>query len=225
MGIPWLSKLTAAPRFASNDTVCIERFFVGCPQPMHCPAPKYVQSVMPLMRSWLQQYGGLQYGRLLPDQKNNLVIINRKPGGTRYIANTNDLVAIAAAEGWNSFVSVGSYNLMLTHIQQASLTASFHGADLALAMLFKRDFSAIIEILLNQGRREDPWYLYQANGASLKIIRWILHHTQVPEWVNEPEEVQRRGKYKNRLSWRRKSINFTLPLESWRTVLQTAGSV
>eukprot|EP01060_Flectonema_neradi_P022493 TRINITY_DN30739_c0_g1_i1.p1 TRINITY_DN30739_c0_g1~~TRINITY_DN30739_c0_g1_i1.p1 ORF type:complete len:513 (+),score=77.40 TRINITY_DN30739_c0_g1_i1:84-1622(+) len=225
MGIPWLEKLTTAPKFAQNDTVCVERFFVGCPQPMHCPAPKFVNTMMPLMRGWLREFGSLRYDRLSVPKLNKLVIINRRPGGTRYIANSKLLLEAATRNGWDAMEAVGSYNLMLNHIQNAALTASFHGADLALTMLFMRDGTALIEILLNQGRREDPWYVYQANGAPITIIRWILHHTHVPEWITEAEEVQRRGKYKNRLSWRRKAINFTLPVEGWQAALQAADLV
>ncbi|KAJ9467400.1 hypothetical protein DIPPA_14680 [Diplonema papillatum] len=227
--IPFLNDMTFVPQFDPTAVTCFRRVVMGCPPPRACPAPKYFSTIQPLYQAFLRSQYGLDYTQPA-DPGRVLYLVNRRPLGSRYIANAAEMVDAAREKGWDA----GGLELWDTkglpfwkaaqRLQRAAVVAGMHGADLGYAIIFLRRGSVVVETLLRHASREDPWYVYQAHGARVHAVRWLVDHRQVPEWANQSVETQTE-RYSNNISWRRKATNFTLPLDGWARVLRRVGGI
>ena len=237
-GIPWLHDIFLPPPKTHNRTVCFEKLVWGCPYPRACPTPKYISLLMPLYQFWLTETYGLNFTHDVIEEdgckhKGNLVILTRDPQRSRYITNWEALFeaskgkacfkTVRRVEMWNATEKL--YPEMVSAFQNADAVISMHGADLAMGHTLMRRDTVGIEILPMDTEREDPFYVYQAHGAHIHLIRWLVNLDYIPEWGNFNGSAvwDYRGRYNNHKSWRRQLKNFTLPVEGWVDVLEYAN--
>eukprot|EP01065_Artemidia_motanka_P000970 TRINITY_DN10455_c0_g1_i1.p1 TRINITY_DN10455_c0_g1~~TRINITY_DN10455_c0_g1_i1.p1 ORF type:complete len:525 (+),score=70.76 TRINITY_DN10455_c0_g1_i1:138-1712(+) len=219
LGMPWIADATAVelPREACLNVT------IACPW-RHCPTPKYLASIMPLYQRWLARKYQYSYTPPAPSARRRLLLMVRKPGGTRYIENHPALAAAAEQAGWivdtvHVWRARKAYGNLSALLQSADVVASMHGADIALALILLRQGTVAIEVLLSHAFLEDPFYVFQGAGAGVHVLRWAIPPSAVPQWRNfsVPE-----GRVKDVNSWRRQRIEFTLPTAGWADALTAA---
>ena len=229
-GIPFLDAIIASPthRFMNSKTICFEKLIISCPPPRMSPLSKYTHTISPLVRHWLAKNFafGLEPPRLV---QKRLVIINRKPGGTRFIANINELVQSSYIAGWEPSVlefwnSGKSYLKMATLLQNTAVLVGTFGGDLTL-QVFLRPNAVVIEVSLEHAASVDPFYLFQGIGSQMHFVRWFLRPSSIPELRGNPnmtswEDDYNTPDYFN--SWIRIVKNMTLPIPSFLSTLNIA---
>ena len=239
LGLPWLRDiLLRPPQLPANKVTCFSRLVWGCPVPRACPTAKYVATLMPLYKHWLHHTYGLTFERppviAVGGTGKTLLMLLRDPDRSRYISNWETLGAAAKESTtfkrvetlslWNA--TPDSYTRIVNAFQSADVVLSMHGADLSLAITLMAHGSVAVEILPKTAVREDPFYVYQAFGSKVHLIRWLLHLPDIPGWTAfDLDPRDERGRYRNHYSWRRQLVPFPLPVESLLTVLRLADSV
>eukprot|EP01062_Namystynia_karyoxenos_P006419 TRINITY_DN12248_c2_g1_i1.p1 TRINITY_DN12248_c2_g1~~TRINITY_DN12248_c2_g1_i1.p1 ORF type:complete len:623 (+),score=145.20 TRINITY_DN12248_c2_g1_i1:55-1923(+) len=229
LGMPWVSDI--APPQAAADGICLPRVVIACPL-RHCPTPKYLASQMPTFQRWLSRRYGLSFAPPPPPApgpapRRRLLLLVRKPGGTRFVVNHPELAAAAVERGWevetlHVWRARGAYGNFSVAFQRCDVVASMHGADLALGLALMRQGTVAVEILLAHAVAEDPFYVFQGAGAGVHVLRWLLPAPAVPEWRGWPVP---QGYVKDKHSWRRHSTPFSLPPGGFLRVLAAAAAL
>eukprot|EP01062_Namystynia_karyoxenos_P052534 TRINITY_DN42103_c0_g1_i1.p1 TRINITY_DN42103_c0_g1~~TRINITY_DN42103_c0_g1_i1.p1 ORF type:complete len:720 (+),score=94.87 TRINITY_DN42103_c0_g1_i1:55-2160(+) len=194
--------------------------------------------------SMRRELGGATRGRVPPPpvprlprgERRGLLLLVRRPGGSRYLANWRDLAAAAEADGWRVHAPlsggasvVDRLHAVVEAAAHCELLAALHGSELALAALWRRG-GFVLEIC-HWPPCPDQWFAAASRGHA-HFARWQLPATSV-HWGNTTAAITRaagmdvtadREAAAFELARRRPS-SVDVPISAWRTVLAFATAL
>eukprot|EP01062_Namystynia_karyoxenos_P064878 TRINITY_DN5802_c1_g2_i1.p1 TRINITY_DN5802_c1_g2~~TRINITY_DN5802_c1_g2_i1.p1 ORF type:complete len:766 (+),score=201.44 TRINITY_DN5802_c1_g2_i1:79-2376(+) len=172
-----------------------------------CPLANTMGPMRP-MQNWLERKHGFSFAPLPwpaagSGRRPLLLMLLRRWGGDRFLANWEQLAAAARREGYDvqhplSTEGSGPENRaakllrLAADMQRAHVLVGCHGAEIA-GMPFMPRGSVVVEILPTAMRYLDMWYVRQAEAAELSLVRWVLHHRHVFWAAPAPREQLHSG--------------------------------
>eukprot|EP01065_Artemidia_motanka_P021220 TRINITY_DN25346_c0_g1_i1.p1 TRINITY_DN25346_c0_g1~~TRINITY_DN25346_c0_g1_i1.p1 ORF type:complete len:621 (+),score=179.03 TRINITY_DN25346_c0_g1_i1:98-1960(+) len=191
VGLPWPADLIRESR-ASWTVPGYWRLALGCEL---CPPQMLLFRTMPVLRRWLSlQYEGFSFDRLplAVGRSRQLLILNRMPHGTRWIANAAQMRSWAAALGWNATLRrvdrpCGYARDIATLMHSADVVVGFNGVDLSIAATLQKPGSVIVEIIDEEYAYIDAWEMFQGMfGSELQVLRLVIPHDTISYPVSGP---------------------------------------
>ena len=230
-GIPFLDDVISQPTNnfdAEGKTVCFEKLIMACPPPRLSPISKYTNTISPLVRYWMNRNWNFDFSRPSKGILKRLAIVNRRPGGTRYLANANELMRAAYIHGgweptefeyWNGQKTFLEYATLL---QNTAVLVGIFGGDLSL-QLFMRSRSVVVEVSLWHSSQNDPFYVFQSIGSGIHAVRWFVKLSAIKELSHIKSNSEWLiGNTQTSNPWIRKVLNMTLPLSGFLSTLDIA---
>eukprot|EP01062_Namystynia_karyoxenos_P037162 TRINITY_DN27065_c0_g1_i1.p1 TRINITY_DN27065_c0_g1~~TRINITY_DN27065_c0_g1_i1.p1 ORF type:complete len:647 (+),score=133.72 TRINITY_DN27065_c0_g1_i1:94-1941(+) len=223
-GLPWLADFAPAP-----PEMGFHQLAVACGR---CPPQWHVAGLLGTVRRWLQRRYRLSFAPRPsrdPGAPRRLLMIQRRPNGSRWIANFPAAAAAAADDGWQVDTAelwrrCGYGGLVPSLIQGADVIAGMHGADLAYALTLARPRTAVAEIVPEAYAAHDPWYAFQGVAAGAILVRWVIPDGSLNYTARTAEEIDSlaRAVAGRPNYWRKLPCNVTLALDGWRRMLRIA---
>ena len=165
-----------------------------------------------------------------------LTLLMRCPGGSRYLAGHEEMRRVARQEGFvvatpppvPIFLQMTA---LVTVLQRTHVLAGVHGSELA-PMLFMPNGSVVVEIVPQEFRYHDAWYVGQAAASGLHLLRLTPFATTYTMYGEGHGRVCGRHFYKyekkvleepnDESSYRQLASNITLSTHTWKTTLTLA---
>eukprot|EP01059_Diplonema_ambulator_P004312 TRINITY_DN14009_c0_g1_i1.p1 TRINITY_DN14009_c0_g1~~TRINITY_DN14009_c0_g1_i1.p1 ORF type:complete len:592 (+),score=160.17 TRINITY_DN14009_c0_g1_i1:26-1801(+) len=208
-----------------------------------CAEENSMEPMEPLW-NWLQNVHKMSFTPLGKVQRRNMLLMLRRPGTSRSIANPGEMASTADSLGWNVSLPLdpttenGTIWMkmldVLPLLQECSLLVGFHGTELA-PMIFMPRGSAVVEIVPLYFRYLDAWYIHQAKASSLHLVRWTPANSSVvygAPWntsetfahYNQKYEQLYYSELKEGRRWefgaRALRSSLTVPMGEWEEVLR-----
>eukprot|EP01059_Diplonema_ambulator_P012279 TRINITY_DN2253_c0_g1_i2.p1 TRINITY_DN2253_c0_g1~~TRINITY_DN2253_c0_g1_i2.p1 ORF type:complete len:554 (+),score=85.90 TRINITY_DN2253_c0_g1_i2:32-1663(+) len=200
-----------------------------------CPTPDSMEPIQPF-QTWLKSKLKMSFEPVAPLSPTITVMV-RCPGGSRYLENAPLMLRTAQEEGYTvrnaSTVPVFTQmNTLVQTLQSTNVITSIHGSEIA-PMLFMRNGSVVIEIIPNEFRYLDAWYITQAAAAGLHLIRLSPNQTNVKYHFNGKANVcgSSKHRYEKKIhknigsqesNYRQLSSSISINMDTWRDVLRLA---
>eukprot|EP01062_Namystynia_karyoxenos_P004253 TRINITY_DN11500_c0_g1_i2.p1 TRINITY_DN11500_c0_g1~~TRINITY_DN11500_c0_g1_i2.p1 ORF type:complete len:588 (+),score=115.84 TRINITY_DN11500_c0_g1_i2:120-1766(+) len=171
----WLARLATFRSRQSLTGACAAAVHLACPRPA-CPAHHRLAGSMGLIRLWL---GAPRVPLPHPaaGEQPLLLLNNRRPGGTRYITNTAQLLAAAQRQGlWDARL-LPMWALKAAEMEpllrRCGAFVSLHGADIMFALLFLPPLSIVVEMWNSEFVRKEPVYVELGAVAGMQHMQWL----------------------------------------------------
>eukprot|EP00754_Rhynchopus_humris_P043686 Rhum_TRINITY_DN3444_c0_g1::Rhum_TRINITY_DN3444_c0_g1_i1::g.10662::m.10662 len=210
-----------------------------------CPASDSMRPIAPFQR-WLAAAKRLSFAPLsVPSPVSasgaagaalRLTLLMRCPGGSRYLAGHEEMRRVARQEGFvvatpppvPIFLQMTA---LVTVLQRTHVLAGVHGSELA-PMLFMPNGSVVVEIVPQEFRYHDAWYVRQAAASGLHLLRLTPFATTYTMYGEGHGRVCGRHFYKyekkvleepnDEASYRQLASNVTLSARTWQATLTLA---
>eukprot|EP01065_Artemidia_motanka_P047844 TRINITY_DN757_c1_g2_i2.p1 TRINITY_DN757_c1_g2~~TRINITY_DN757_c1_g2_i2.p1 ORF type:complete len:613 (+),score=178.34 TRINITY_DN757_c1_g2_i2:44-1882(+) len=190
-GMPWVSTIMQQ-HGVPTDYSGYWNLQVACES---CSAQEWLPRYMPIVRDWLAitfpRYSLLHHeraGAAAPGRK--LLLLNRRPYGSRWIENVDPLVERANALGWSAQTlrvdkKCGYADTLPQAMYDADVVVGFNGADLGTSAVMQRTGTVLVEFIDDSYAYLDGWEIFQGLlGSRLKVLRVILPHDSI-EYFSE----------------------------------------
>eukprot|EP01062_Namystynia_karyoxenos_P068103 TRINITY_DN6238_c0_g3_i2.p1 TRINITY_DN6238_c0_g3~~TRINITY_DN6238_c0_g3_i2.p1 ORF type:complete len:675 (+),score=169.38 TRINITY_DN6238_c0_g3_i2:105-2129(+) len=170
--------LTAAGALGAGRT-CVRELIVDCPAPNVFRPYGAFQRHLALTRQW-------SFAPRPPEHPGSplMVLLLRRPGGSRVLQNPQQVSDIARSKGW-CVQALRSDRTplprLISALQNADSLAAAHGAELAM-MTFLRNASIVIEVVPELYADGDGYYVEQARAGGLTLLRWRLITRALKYW-------------------------------------------
>eukprot|EP01062_Namystynia_karyoxenos_P068102 TRINITY_DN6238_c0_g3_i1.p1 TRINITY_DN6238_c0_g3~~TRINITY_DN6238_c0_g3_i1.p1 ORF type:complete len:877 (+),score=203.00 TRINITY_DN6238_c0_g3_i1:111-2741(+) len=161
---------------------CVRELFVDC------PVPSVFRPYGAFQQHLTRRYGWIFTPHPADRQQNPvMLLLLRRPGGSRVLQNPQQVTDIAHEKGW-CVRALRSDRARLSDIiealQGSDALAAAHGAELAF-MTFLRNASIVIEAIPELYADYDGYYVEQARAGALTLLRWRLPPSSVTYWGNQ----------------------------------------
>eukprot|EP01062_Namystynia_karyoxenos_P009587 TRINITY_DN1338_c1_g1_i5.p1 TRINITY_DN1338_c1_g1~~TRINITY_DN1338_c1_g1_i5.p1 ORF type:complete len:613 (+),score=151.13 TRINITY_DN1338_c1_g1_i5:61-1899(+) len=163
-----------------------------------CPAPNVLTPYDAFQRHLARRYGWSFTPRPANHSAHpSMLLLLRRPGGSRVLRNPQEVAAVAHAEGMCvSAVRPDRMRLseLISALQGADVLAAVHGAEIA-AMTFLRNASVVVEAVPDIYADGDGFFVAQQAAGGLSLVRWRIPISTLHYWGNEERcnQAGRRG--------------------------------